>query len=113
MLEQRADARHEIYVDVVIGGDSHFYAGLSGDVSRGGIFVATYAPLPVGTPVQVKFVLPDGELALEGTVRWIRAGSERVSPGLGIRFENLEAVSLVLIERFCREQPPLYVDDEE
>ncbi len=109
----RADARYKLEVDVTIGSDSHFFTGLSGDVSRGGIFVATYARVPVGRRVHVRFTLPEGDLVLEGTVRWTRAGSDAVAPGIGVRFENLAPTNLALIEKFCQERPPIYVDDDD
>ncbi len=112
--DQRTDSRHQVRVDVTVASDSHFFAGLSGDVSRGGIFVATYADIAVGQQVHVQFTLADGkELSAEGTVRWRRERGDSVTPGVGIRFENVEHEALELIENFCSSRPPIYVDEDE
>ena len=109
--DQRADARHDLHVDVTIASDTHFFAGLSGDVSRGGIFIATYADIPVGQRIFVQLKILDHELAAVGTVRWRREAGDSVTHGIGIRFDDLKAEALALIEQSCAERPPMYVDE--
>jgi uncharacterized protein (TIGR02266 family) len=106
----RAAPRRKLEVNVGIQSDSHFFAGLSGDVSKGGLFVATYAEIPVGGKVTLDFELPNGAIVVEGTVRWHRIPTDNVGPGLGIQFEGLQKDKLALIERFCQARPPLYYD---
>src|SRR5438132_12412506 len=49
------------------------YAGLSYDVSEGGIFIATVDTPPLGARVDLSVTLPDGaDVELSGVVRWIR-----------------------------------------
>ena len=111
--EQRADARHELKVDVTIASDTHFYAGLAGDVSRGGIFVATFADIAVGQRIFVHLSLLEQEISAVGTVRWRREPSgDKLTPGIGVKFDNLDAASMALVEKFCAARPPIYVDDE-
>jgi uncharacterized protein (TIGR02266 family) len=62
------------------------------NISEMGIFVGTETPLPVGSPVKLRFPDPCGkpELRLVGVVRWInpvRPGAR--NPGMGIAFEGL------------------------
>ncbi len=106
----RAAPRRKLEVNVGIQSDSHFFAGLSGDVSNGGLFVATYAEIPVGGKVTLDFELPNGPIVVEGTVRWHRLPADNVGPGLGIQFEGISREQLALIERFCKARPPLYYD---
>jgi uncharacterized protein (TIGR02266 family) len=110
--ERRSSTRILLSVDVGLVSESNFYAGLSMDVSRGGLFVATYQRLPVGTEVVLSFVLPDGtSITTAGEVRWIReAGAEDQTPGLGIAFSGLKDAEIEAIERFCRSRTPMYVD---
>lgn len=109
-LEHRSSPRKQVEVDVGIHSDAHFFAGLSGDVSRGGLFVATYAKLAVGEKVTLDFELPNGRIVVEGTVRWRREQTDRQAPGFGVQFENIDPVMLKLVERFCQARPPLYYD---
>jgi uncharacterized protein (TIGR02266 family) len=106
----RTAPRKKLEVDVGIRSDSHFFAGLSGDVSKGGLFVATYAEVPLGGKVVLDFELPNGPVLVEGTVRWQRVATDNAPPGIGIQFENVEPAMLALIERFCKARPPLYYD---
>ncbi len=93
--------------------DTHFYAGLTQDLSQGGVFVATYQLFPVGSRLELGFQLPDGtQVRTRGVVRWLRAegeaGAER--PGMGIAFLDLSEEALAGIARFCRERAPLYME---
>ena len=93
-----------------------FFAGITGDLSTGGIFVSTYAARAVGTQVDVDLVLPDGQgdsrrLQARGTVQWVRStGSDGGDPGIGIAFEGLSAEDRECIESFFAQRPPLYYD---
>lgn len=106
----RESPRRKLEVNVGIQSDSHFFAGLSGDVSKGGLFVATYAELPLGGKVTLDFELPNGAILVEGTVRWQRVATDNAPPGIGIQFESVPRETMALIERFCKARPPLYYD---
>jgi uncharacterized protein (TIGR02266 family) len=112
LMERRASERSPIEVEVSLSSESQFFAGLSGDVSTGGLFVQTYSLRPVGSHVLVAFSLPAGEIRTSGVVRWVRGATEGSPPGLGIAFEHLEGGELAAVEAFCRTRPPLYHDME-
>lgn len=61
--------------------------GRATDISLGGMFVATSAPLPFGSEVVVSIAFPHqrGTFALSGVVRWTHEG------GMGIQFGLLGA----------------------
>jgi uncharacterized protein (TIGR02266 family) len=63
-----------------------------GDLSEGGTFVKTYAPLPEGATTHVRFTLEEGPVVeARATVVWRRlAGSPTLSPGMGLRFDHME-----------------------
>jgi uncharacterized protein (TIGR02266 family) len=111
--ERRLKERRECEFDVEFLGDSHFITGITQDLSEGGVFVATYQRLPIGTPVSLAFELPDGHrVEARGHVRWIRAEREETGtrPGLGIAFSKLDAESLAKISEFCGSLPARYYE---
>ncbi len=111
--EDKRSPGSRVFVETDIGlfSDSMFYAGLSHDLSAGGLFVATYQPRPPGTRVSLCFVLPDGhEVEAEGIVRWTREASADSPPGMGISFTELDPADLQAITRFCQARPPIYHD---
>ncbi len=108
----RARARVAVRVEVTLASESQFFAGLSGDVSEGGIFVQTYRPLAVGDRVALVVALPAGDVEILGVVQWVRDADVNMSPGFGAAFERLSPGSLMRIEEFCRRRPPLYHDIE-
>jgi uncharacterized protein (TIGR02266 family) len=107
----RGDTRVFLEVEIGLTSESHFYTGLSLDLSTGGVFVATYEPARIGTVVQVYFVLPDGHVVnAEGVVRWSRDATADAPPGMGVAFVGISAASLAHIAQFCASRPPLYFD---
>ena len=58
MRERRILPRWELRAGVSLESDDNLYAGISCDVSAGGIFVATHAPPPVGSDVKVHVTMP-------------------------------------------------------
>ena len=100
-----------VFVEVDIGllSDSHFYTGLSRDISHGGVFVATYDPKPAGTAVTLYLVLPSGRsVSARGVVRWTSAARGELPPGMGIAFDQLPDEDLDAISAFCSSRAPLY-----
>ena len=67
---------------------NRFFADYSRNISRGGIFIRTEQPLPVGERLTFSVVAPelDEPLLLQGVVRWV-AGAKAQEPGMGIAFE--------------------------
>ena len=110
--EHRAHPRVAVAVAIGLETESHFFAGLSGDISEGGVFVQTYRDLPVGSDVEVRFDLPDGELTTHGRVRWHRDNSDSSPPGVGIAFDTLGDEDRRVIQRFCESRAPLYYEVE-
>lgn len=109
---RRESQRYPCEFEVEFGHDTHFIAGVSADMSTGGLFVATYRHVPVGSAVAVAFDLPGGpRIEARGEVRWVReneAGESR--PGLGIAFTDLTPSALAHIVDFCKSRPPLCFD---
>jgi len=75
------------------------------NISRGGIFIRTREPRPVGTLLALELKLQTGETVLrgQGVVRWVQAESATASPpnapGMGVQFTDLDGPSRALVER--------------
>jgi len=111
-VERRTEARLPCEFEAEFVHDTQFFAGITQDISCGGVFVATYQRLPIGSCLVIGFELPDGTaIEARGEVRWIREderGGER--PGLGIAFTEISSDAVRKISEFCRGRPPLYID---
>jgi uncharacterized protein (TIGR02266 family) len=86
-----------------------FIERYSVDVSRGGIFIRTKEPLPVGTQLRFEFQLQDASalIAGDGTVVWIREhdpARQGVAPGMGVRFDKLATDSHRVLDRILAEK---------
>ncbi|MBI5495551.1 MAG: TIGR02266 family protein [Deltaproteobacteria bacterium] len=78
------------------------------DISRGGVFVRTAEPLPVGTRVDLRFTVIADELeTVEGLGTVVRAvapgGAE--AAGMGIAFDDLTPQSQAVVNRLTRDIP--------
>lgn len=108
----RQSERQRCEIQIEFTEETHFYAGLTQDISEGGVFIATYHLRPVGMRIDLSFVLPDGvEVHTTGIVRWLRDGTtDGLRPGMGVAFTNLKPESLESINRYCRARAPIYMD---
>lgn len=52
-----------------------------GDLSAGGLFIATASPRPVGTKARLNFLVQEGQIRAEAVVRHIKPGN-----GMGLKF---------------------------
>jgi uncharacterized protein (TIGR02266 family) len=107
--------RTEVELVVSVESESNFYAGFTENLSECGVFVATHAPLQIGSAVEVSVTLPENEtIRARGTVRWLRPYSESsgIAPGMGVRFDRLSAQDSARIQAFCEARAPMFFDDE-
>ena len=95
--ERRNEARAPIDLQVEYKRLNTFFYDYTKNISKGGTFIKTERPLPIGTLFVFRLIVPnlDGPLVLHGEVRWIVKvqGAENVpddqqtsEPGMGIRF---------------------------
>jgi len=91
--ERRTDTRAPIELKVEYKRLNAFFADYTKNISRGGTFIKTAKPLPIGTEFLFKLYVPhlDSPLEIHGEVQWIvneadvTAGSDEEA-GMGIRF---------------------------
>jgi uncharacterized protein (TIGR02266 family) len=100
---KRSHVRYRITTSVGLASEHNFWTGLTQDLSTGGIFVATYANLPLGSQILLSLSLPDGgpKLEVKAEVRWLRVMREDPEqwPGVGLRFVDLSPATKTRIER--------------
>jgi type IV pilus assembly protein PilZ len=109
--EKRRHARAPLRarVDFELVSEETFLFEYASNVSRGGIFLATRNPLPVGTRLVLRFALPD-ELAtrtirVAGQVIWVNPyveGGQNLNPGMGVEFLDLSHEDQEAISRIVR-----------
>lgn len=71
------------------------------NISRGGVFVATPDPLPIGTRFQLRIEVAGETHVLQGEVASIDTGADMKSDarGMGIRFSRLDEQQQAIVER--------------
>ncbi|GEM_PF-459287 len=100
---ERRDPRLPCRMEVrlTVAGSTH--AGVSEDISQGGIFVGTHLELNRGEELGISFVLPGSDVPTEACCRvaWRNKGSmpckPQVSPGIGIEFIKITGSGMPLL----------------
>lgn len=92
-VERRDDSRTPIELKVEYKKMNTFFADYTKNISKGGTFIKTERPLPVGTEFLFKLALPkrDAPFELKGEVIWTNQTDHVQNPdvaamGMGIRF---------------------------
>jgi uncharacterized protein (TIGR02266 family) len=113
---ERLTTRAAAHVSIGIYTEHTFWAGLTMNISEGGIFVATYRPFPLGARLKVHVALP-GEhepfVAL-AEVRWVREHTNNADApaGVGLKFIDLSEESHAKVRRFVATvRAPLFFED--
>jgi uncharacterized protein (TIGR02266 family) len=112
----RRSGRSELEVSVDLSSNQDRYAGVTKNIGSGGVFIATPRVLQVGDRVTLTFSLPGTKepLTVDASVRWIRPpASEADEGGMGLQFVNMSLDTTVIIQRYLRDQDPLYRSDSE
>jgi uncharacterized protein (TIGR02266 family) len=111
-IERRRRARLGCEFEIEFLGDTHLIAGLSQDISEGGVFVATYQKLIIGSTVTLGLELPSGRVEVRGQVRWERSEIEDSDqrPGFGVAFTELAPEAVAALTEFCRQHPAHYYE---
>lgn len=105
MSEQRRQPRTPISLKVRYrsGTVEEFAEQFSQDISRGGLFIQSGRPLPVGTMLKFELQLRDERSIITGVgrVAWCRSPEEATPhqpAGMGIKFAKMDDTSRLLIE---------------
>jgi molecular chaperone DnaK len=107
--ERRVEAK--LAIRLAFGTVGEFVERYALNVSRGGIFVRSRDPHPVGTRVTLDVQLATGEKVVRGRGVVVRTtapsapGEARSEPGMGIRFTELDAESRALVDLIVSTRP--------
>jgi len=93
--ERRQHRRYDVKFQVDVEGAENFLFAYVSNISEMGIFVASDRPLSVGSHLKLTFkpIEIAESFEVEGEVVWVnpvREGDESQSPGMGIRFVDLD-----------------------
>lgn len=118
--ERRINERYDVLFSVDCSSGDTFLFSYIRNISEMGIFISTHDPMPVGTPLKMRFAPGGGTpLELEGDVVWInpyRPGGDNLNPGMGVRFRELTAdqreriVEIVRTIAYLHGDPPTGID---
>src|SRR5512147_1464382 len=91
-MADRRLPRLPISLEVAYRTAGAFLVSYSINLSKGGIFLETSQPLPIGEHVSLGFNVPGvGPLEVDVVVAWVRTGSPDGLPdGMGIQFDQLD-----------------------
>ena len=114
--ERRECPRVAVEVEVSLHTEHNFYAGLTRDLSEGGLFIATVENLPVGTEMELSVSLSGhAPIQARGQVCWVREYNQfnqDFHPGVGVRFTDLADGDRDAIESFLAARDPILYDPE-
>jgi len=110
---RRSHARVALRANISLSSESNLFVGMTENISEGGVFVSTLSPPAVGAEVTLLLQLDEAEpIPLSGEVRWHRTDDDGNSTGCGVRFRDLEASAITVLERALKNLPkePLLYD---
>lgn len=103
---RRAHERVRLPLEVAYRSTGSFLVSYSVDLSRGGLFVQTDAPLPVGSELDLQLSIPGvpDTVSLRGRVVWVQDKAAPGKPeGMGIQFQHVEERLASLIDSVVRQ----------
>jgi uncharacterized protein (TIGR02266 family) len=101
--EQRQSPRVEFEVRLEAYRGDQLWAGLTENISEGGLFIATGIDMSPGEEFEVALTLPDGEVWRAAVVvRWVRPVGVGLEPGIGVQFKDLDAAHGAKLQRLLK-----------
>lgn len=100
--ERRATPRVPTQLEVQFENDQAIGSMLMTNLSRGGLFIPTYSPLPIGSELKLRIRIddPETEIVVVGEVASHNLGPrlEMARAGMGIRFKGLSEADQARID---------------
>lgn len=92
VLSDRVHERAPLCVEVEYRTAGAFLVAFTSNLSKGGLFIETDRPTPIGTELVLRFSIPGvGPIEVRGSVVWIRPDTvDGKRPGMGVEFEQLD-----------------------
>jgi len=82
------------------------------NVSEGGVFICTCAPLPPGAEATLRFCVEKSgpQLAVQAVVAWTRDRPDGAElPGVGLRFVSIDEASVGVLRKYVERAGPAAV----
>jgi type IV pilus assembly protein PilZ len=103
--EDRDGHRVPIQLLVDYKSEGHYLFDFCKDLSSGGVFIQTKAPLSQGSDIELTFTIPDSKETLntKGKVIWVQTfveNREDLQPGMGVQFDAFSEDQRVLLNKF-------------
>lgn len=109
--DRRLQPRALISVDVDIETAGNFYRSKTRDISTGGVFVETDAPLPIGAEIVLRMRLQRRHYLAIAQVVWQLADPSGRPVGVGARFVNAPRSMRGAIDEFVRLRQPIEFEE--
>lgn len=112
LKDKRGNTRVALDLEIDYSDLESFCQDYIRNISKGGLFIETRKPLPLGTQLKLKFRLPGSDRPIEtdGVVQWVIDSSSGDSkPGMGVQFGSLSDADMDMIDRLVIDDLP---DDE-
>ena len=112
MADTRKDKRAPVSLKVRFKSATvdEFIEQYARDISRGGLFIKSKEPMPIGMLLKFEFQLKDESRLIHGVGRvvWKRdaadANGDEAPPGMGIKFIKMDPESRVTVERIVAQR---------
>lgn len=103
-VERRLAPRAVVTVRIDYSTVDAMFSEFSRNINEGGLFIETETPLALDEQIQLQFRLPGVEdpIKVSGRVAWVREGTVKGPPGMGVEFENLDANARLRIDELVK-----------
>jgi type IV pilus assembly protein PilZ len=104
-VERRREPRAPVNIRIDYQTVDAFFSEFASNINQGGLYIKTAKPLPPGTPLKIQFLLPNKgrPVQVTGEVVWVNEKTTKgINPGMGIRFEDLDAEAKAEINDLVR-----------
>jgi uncharacterized protein (TIGR02266 family) len=106
LRERREHPRLSIAVEVDFKSGCNFYSARVRDISVGGLFIETEAPLAIGVQLVVDLKFLKQHLRVDSEVMWVLSDGDR-PVGVGVKFLDLRPAARKSVEAFMVLRRPL------
>jgi uncharacterized protein (TIGR02266 family) len=113
--DRRQATRYAVSVQVTFESEHNFFTGLTQDLSRGGLFVATPSLCPIGSRVNLRMTLPTSPEPLDvlTEVRWVRTrdvpgGGGKA--GVGLMFLQMSPKAKEAVKAYLQQRESIFFD---
>ncbi len=105
-VERRREPRAPVHLRIDYQTVDAFFSEFASNINQGGLYIKSTRPLSPGTRLNIQFLLPNNSRPIQvaGEVVWVNEKTTKgISPGMGIRFEELDGEAKAHLNQLVRE----------